>query len=150
MLGAALAAGAEAIYKQQLPDGSVVYSDHRIKGAKLLYKVSIPDEPTAPVGQAAPPGAKTEAAALDQRLRERSDAFDLAQREIISAEQALEQAKRQLDAGKEPLPGEIQSSAMGGSRVLPEYYDRVKKLEDSVAQAQARLARAYEARNQLR
>jgi hypothetical protein len=150
MLAAALPANAETIYKQQLRDGSIVYSDHRIKGAKLLYKVSIPDEPTPPVGQAAPPRPNADAGALDKRLRERSEALDRAQREIVSAGQALEKAKHQLDAGKEPSGVEVQSSAMGGTRVLPEYYDRVKKLEDSVAQAQARLDRAYEARNQLR
>ena len=150
MLAAGVPAEAGTIYKQQLPDGSVVYADHRIKGAKLLYKVSIPDEMAPPVGQAAAPRPKAEAPALDKRLRERSEALDLAQREIVGAGQALEKAKHQLEAGKEPLPGEIQSSAAGGSRVLPEYYDRVKKLEDGVAQAQARLDRAYEARNQLR
>ncbi len=148
MLAAALPAQAATIYKQQLPDGSIVYSDHRIKGAKLIYKVNIPDE--LPAAQAVAPRPNAEAAALDKRLRERSEALDRAQREIVDAWQALEKAKRQLEAGKEPLAGEVQSSAMGGTRVLPQYYDRIKKLEDSVAQAQARLDRAYEAHNQLR
>jgi hypothetical protein len=149
-LAAALPAEAETIYKQQQPDGSIVYSDHRIKGAKLLYKVSIPDELTPPAAQAAAPGPNAEAVTLNKRLRERSDALDRAQREIVGAGQALDKARRELDVGKEPLGGEAQSSAMGGTRVLPQYYDRVKKLEDKVAQAQARLDRAYEAWNQLR
>ncbi len=46
-LAVALPAVAQKIYKQQLPDGSVVYADHRIKGAKLLYQVTLPDAESA-------------------------------------------------------------------------------------------------------
>lgn len=149
-LAVALPAGAQKIYKQQLPDGTVVYADHRIKGAKLLYQVTMPDAQAQPVERAAPSRPNAESAALDKRLRERANALDRAQREVVEAELALGEAKRQLEAGKELLPGEIQSSATGSTRLLPEYHDRVKKLEDDVAKAQARLDRAYSARNQLR
>ncbi len=149
-LAVALPAGAQKIYKQQLPDGTVVYADHRIKGAKLLYQVTMPDAQAQPVERAAPSRPNAESAALDKRLRERANALDRAQREVVDAERALGEAKRQLEAGKELLPGEIQSSATGSTRLLPEYHDRVKKLEDDVAKAQARLDRAYSERNQLR
>lgn len=150
-LAAALPAVAQKIYKQQLPDGSVVYADHRIKGAKLLYQVSMPDEQLQPAARADVSGTNAaDAAALDKRLRERANALDRTQREIVVAERALEEAKRQLETGKELLPGELQSSATGGTRVLPEYHDRIKKLEDNIAQAQIRLDRAYSERNQLR
>jgi len=148
LLAAVLPAAANTIYKQQLPDGRIVYSDHRIKGAKLLYKVDMPDAQAPAPG--ARPDSKTEAAALDRRLRERSAALERAQREIVDAGQALNQAKRELELGKEPLPSEMQSNAMGGTRVLPEYYERLKKLEQGVARAQARADGAYEALNQLR
>lgn len=150
LLAAALPAGANTIYKQQLPDGRIVYSDHKIKGAKLLYKVDMPDAQTPAAAPAARPNAKAEAVALDRRLRERSAALERAQREIVDAGQALNQAKRELELGKEPLPSEMQSNAMGGTRVLPQYYERLKKLEQGVAQAQARADSAYEALNQLR
>lgn len=147
---AVLAAAANTIYKQLLPDGQIVYSDHRIKGAKLLYKVDMPDA-QAPAGTpAARPDPKADAAALDRRLRERSAALERAQREIVDAGQALDLAKRELELGKEPLPTEMQSNAMGGTRVLPQYYERLKKLEQGVAQAQARADSAYEALNRLR
>lgn len=149
-LAVALPAGAQKIYKQQLPDGTVVYADHRIKGAKLLYQVAMPDAQAQPVKRGAPSRPNAEAAALDKRLRERANALDRAQREVLDAERALGEAKRQLEAGKELLPGEIQSSATGSTRLLPEYHDRVKKLEDDVAKAQVRLDRAYSERNQLR
>jgi hypothetical protein len=149
-LAVALPAVAQKIYKQQLPDGSVVYADHRIKGAKLLYQVTMPDVQPPPVARADASGTSAEAAALDKRLRERTNALDRTQREIVDAERALEEAKRQLEAGKELLPGELQSSATGGTRVLPEYHERIKKLEDNVAKAQIRLDRVYSERNQLR
>jgi hypothetical protein len=150
-LAVALPAVAQKIYKQQLPDGSVVYADHRIKGAKQLYQVTVPDAEVPPAARADASGTSAaDAAALDKRLRARANALDRTQREIVAAERALEEAKRQLEVGKELLPGEIQSSATGGTRVLPEYYDRIKKLEDNVAQAQIRLDRVYSERNQLR
>jgi chromosome segregation ATPase len=141
---------AQKIYKQQLPDGSVVYADHRIKGAKLLYQVAVPDEAPAPVARGEASARSAEAAALDQRLRERTTTLDRAHREIVVAERAVEDAKRQLETGKELLPGELQNSATGGTRVLPEYFDRIKKLEDNVTKAQTRLDRVYSERNQLR
>jgi len=151
LLAAVLPAAANTIYKQQLSDGRIVYSDHRIKGAKLLYTVDMPDEQApAAAPAAARPDAKAQAAALDKRLRERSAALERAQREIVDAGQALDLAKRERELGKDPLPSEMQSNAMGGTRVLPQYYDRLKKLEQGVEQAQARADRAYDALNQLR
>jgi hypothetical protein len=149
-LAVALPAVAQKIYKQQLPDGSVVYADHRIKGAKLLYQVAVPDEAPAPVARSEASARRADAAALDQRLRERTSALDRAHREIVVAERAVEEAKRQLETGKELLPGELQNSATGGTRVLPEYFDRIKKLQDNVTKAQTRLESVYSERNQLR
>ena len=149
-LAVALPAVAQKIYKQQLPDGSVVYADHRIKGAKLLYRVEMPVVPAPPAVRADAARSSADTAALDQRLRERTRALDRTQREIVDAERAVEEAKRQLEVGKELLPGEIQTSAAGATRVLPEYYDRIKKLEENAAKAQTRLDRAYSERNQLR
>jgi len=146
----ALPGAAQKIYKQQLPDGSVVYADHRIKGAKVLYQVTMPDAPAAPVARPDASAQNADAAALDKRLRERTGALDRAQREVVVAERSLEEAKRQLEVGKELLPGEIQTSATGGTRVLPAYYDRIKKLEEDVARAQVRLDHVYSERNQLR
>ena len=149
-LAVALPAMGQKIYKQQLPDGSVVYADHRIKGAKLLYQVEMPDTLVPPAARVGASGPGADTAALDKRLRERAVALDRTQREVVDAERALAEAKRQLEVGKELLPGEIQISATGGSRVLPEYYDRIKKLEENAAKAQTRLDRAYSERNQLR
>jgi len=149
-LAIALEAGAQDIYKQQLPDGTVVYADHRIKGAKLLYQMSIPDAHSQPIERPAPSRPNPEAAAVDKRLRERGSALERAHREVVDAERGLAEAQRQLEIGRELRPGEIQSSANGNTHVLSGYFDRIKKLEENVNNAQERLDRAYSERNQLR
>lgn len=150
LLAVTYSAAAKKIYKQQLPDGSVVYADHRIKGAKLMYEVAMPDDLPPATPPAAAAASKTDRAALELRMRERARALDGVHREVVEAERALQLAKQQLEAGRELLPGELQVSATGGTRVLPEYHERIKQLEDNVAKAQTRLERAYSERNQLR
>jgi hypothetical protein len=70
--------------------------------------------------------------------------------EVAAAEAAVQVAKRRLDLGREPLPGERRGLAGGGSRLTPEYEARVAGLEREVADAEARLQRAQAARNEAR
>jgi hypothetical protein len=70
--------------------------------------------------------------------------------EISAAERELAVARRKLELGREPLPGERLGLKGGGSRLSPEYEARVGELEKEVSAAEARLKRAYEARNALR
>ncbi len=70
--------------------------------------------------------------------------------EISDAERSLAEARRRLEAGREPLPGERLGTATGGSRLTPEYESRIAGLERDVAAAEERVKRAYEARNALR
>jgi hypothetical protein len=70
--------------------------------------------------------------------------------EISDAERELAAARRKLEAGREPLPGERLGTAGGRSRLSPEYESRIADLEREVAAADARVKRAYEARNALR
>jgi hypothetical protein len=59
-------------------------------------------------------------------------------------------AKRRLELGREPLPGERRGLAGGGSRLTEEYEARLAGLEREVADAEARLKRANESRNAAR
>ena len=70
--------------------------------------------------------------------------------EISEAERELAAAKRRLETGREPLPGERLGTVSGRSRLSPEYERRIAGLERDVAAADARVKRAYEARNALR
>jgi hypothetical protein len=136
-LAVALPAVAQKIYKQQLPDGSVVYADHRIKGAKLLYLVTMPEGQAPPSlrADAAPPEA--DGAARDKRLRERASALDRVQRETCRRGTASTRQSVNSKWAKSCCP-RAPKLGHGWHRVLPEYYDRIKKLEDNVAKAQVR------------
>ena len=66
--------------------------------------------------------------------------------DIPTLERELAAAKRQLETGREPLPGERRGLAGGGSRLTPEYEARIAAMEREVAQSEARLKKAYESR----
>jgi hypothetical protein len=76
--------------------------------------------------------------------------IDAAMAEVSAAERELAVTRRKLELGREPLPGERLGLKGGGTRLSPEYQARVGGLERDVAAAEARLKRAYEARNAAR
>jgi hypothetical protein len=139
----AASAAAQTVYRYVTPDGRTIFSDQPVPGAKLQGTVA---PPAAPSGTPAPVESRTPAPAQQptdtraQRLRE-------ATAEVEGATQALAQARAQLQAGKEPLPGERTGTAGGGSRLNDEYWARQAANEDAVAKAQARLDAATAARN---
>jgi hypothetical protein len=146
------AAVAATIYKVQMPDGSILFTDTPPQGAKILEEReasrSQPPAVRAPTATPRPlPGMSSEPTpASAQKARP----IDAAIQEIESAERALQVARRRLELGREPLPGERLGLAGGGSRLSPEYEARVAGLEKEVADAEARLKRAFEARNAAR
>ena len=76
--------------------------------------------------------------------------IDEANVEIANAQQALNQAKAALEAGREPLPDERIGKVGGGTRLTDAYEARIKTLEDAVTAAQQRLDAALAGRNALR
>ena len=58
-------------------------------------------------------------------------------------ERELTVARRKLELGREPLPGERRGLAGGGSRLTPEYEARIAALEREVAAIEAKLKDAY-------
>jgi hypothetical protein len=151
-----LAAPAEAqrAFKYVFPDGRVVYSDKPVPGAKLEGEVQAPPPPafqTVPpsaVKPAAPGAAKD--GSREETAAARQKRFADADAEVRAATSALEQARAQLETGKEPLPGERTGTAGGGSRLNEAYEARQQANERAVAEAQERLQRAVGERNALR
>jgi len=144
---AALAGVASAqTYRYVYPDGRVIYSDKPVPGARLQGEVAPPPPGAAPAapreGAPKPPGDDPVAA----RLRLRAEADE----EVRQAEQALAQARAQLESGKEPLPGERTGTASGGSRLNEAYDARQRANGQAVAAARARFERAVAARNASR
>jgi uncharacterized protein DUF4124 len=131
---------AQVIYKSTMPDGHVIYGAEPAPGAKRVETLKAPAEKTGvqPVGP-------NDANALQQREVQREQVAGR-ENEIQLAEQALRDAEAALTAGKEPLPGERQGTAGGGSRLTDEYWVRQKALEADVTQARKRLDELRSAR----
>lgn len=163
VLGAGIAlgvTGAAAIERYVMPDGKVIYSDKPVPGAKSVRTLDPPPTPavspgtagadnqrnSAPPAVLSPPGG----AAKPSGGGSKPTTLDAAEAEIRAASTALEDAKRRLDEGREPQPGERIGTASGRSRLTQDYANRIKSLEDQMNNAQERLDRAYRQRNELR
>jgi len=78
-----------------------------------------------------------------ERLRE-------ADAELRAANAALAQARKRLELGKEPLPGERTGTVGGMSRLNDAYWARQAENEAAVKEAKARRDAAVAARNAAR
>ena len=151
-------AASQTIFKVQMPDGSVMFTDTPPPDAKILEQregrsparpPSTPaPAPSAPATQVPPQGIGFDGQPVQPSRK--SSAIDAAVTEVNEAERALQLAKRKLELGREPLAGERLGLKGGGSRLTPEYEARLEGLERDVANAELRLQRAYEARNAAR
>jgi hypothetical protein len=148
-----IAAGQTMIYKVQMPDGSVLYSDSVPSGGKVLEEreakntprmTTLPSQP----GKAAPPvaaGTRGGIPGYGSAARPTPNKGAVAT-DIPTLERELAVAKRKLELGREPLPGERRGLAGGGSRLTEEYEARIAAMEREVAATEARLKKAYESR----
>ncbi len=146
VLLALLAAGVQAqgktVYKVQLPDGRIEFTDAPPPGAKILQTITPQGNATLPAPPPAPAAASGGAT--------RGASLDAAMREVEQAERALAQARKVREAGREPREGETIGIKGGGTRTTPAYEARQQALEAEVAAAEDRVKRANEARNAVR
>ncbi len=147
---------AQSIYKVQLPDGSIMFTDTPPPDAKVLEEREAKSSPR-PAARTATPTSGAARQPMPGPLGEPAPAavpkvrpIDAAMQEIDAAERAVQVAKRRLELGREPLPGERLGLAGGGSRLSPEYEARVAGLEREVTDAESRLTKAHAARNAAR
>jgi hypothetical protein len=142
---------AQTIYKYERPDGSLVYSDEPIRGARLIER--FPAGPAAPVAtreQPAPPASDARQRA-DARADSSTSALDAADAEVRAAQKAVDDARERLQQGIEPQPGERAGNVDGKtSRLTEDYFARMKQLEQDLRAATERLDRAYQKRNQAK
>jgi hypothetical protein len=143
-------AAAQSVYKYQRPDGSTVYSDVPLSGAKLIGRFEL--IPVAAPEKARPAGPERGAAKdPDELARQRAQDLEAADAAIKEAEQSLKEALERQQAGVEPLPGErLGNVDARTSRLGPQYFERQRALAAEVDAARARLEEAYRQRNQLR
>jgi len=140
-----LATGQSMIYKVQMPDGSVMYSDTVPSGGKVLEEREAKSTPRVNTVPSQP--AATRAGVSPNILRPVAPAKGATPpANVETLERDLAVAKRKLELGREPLPGERRGLAGGGSRLTPEYEARIAAMEREVAATEAKLKSAYEAR----
>lgn len=157
LAAAPLLAAGQTIYKVQMPDGSVMFTDTVPAGGKVLEEreakstprvTTLPSQPqgkATPPAQAAvarpgiPPGSTVRPVDPNSKLNYSAPS-------IANSERELAVARRKLELGREPLPGERRGLAGGGSRLTPEYESRISDLEREVAAAEAKLKKAYDSR----
>jgi flagellar motility protein MotE (MotC chaperone) len=140
-------AQAQTVKKYITPDGKTVYSDSPIPGAREVGEIKAPprlDSGSSPRTQGAARSEAQQVEALDKRLQQQA-----AQRDRIGAlEDKLEEAKKTLAEGKEPLPGERKGIVGAGTRLTDAYWDRQKANQKAVDNAQRALDDAIAAQKQ--
>jgi hypothetical protein len=146
----ATSAGAQAIYKYVRPDGRVIYSDKPVPGAKLEEEIEPP--PPADPANAARQGKENEASGKDfgRAADQRASSLDQAWEDLRLWTRRLEEARANLEAGREPREGERTGTVSGKARMNDAYWQRQKDDAAAVAEAEARVRQAQDAVNALR
>ncbi len=140
---------AETVYKYQRLDGSTLYSDVPLRGAKLIGRFELVPVPRP--AKAAPAGPGRGAVKdPDELAHQRVQDLDAADAAIKATEHSLKEALERQQAGVEPLAGERLGNVGGRSRLTPDYFERQRALAAEADAARARLDEAYRQRNQLR
>jgi hypothetical protein len=147
----ALPAEAQSIFKYVRPDGSVVYSDKPVPGARLEEEMQRAPQPDPAAAAAARARQEQRAKALNEAAAQRAKSIDQAENDLREWTRRLDEARLRLDAGREPLPGERTGVVFQGkSRLNEGYWARQDENEAAVAEAEARVAQARSTLQSLR
>ncbi|OWW20743.1 DUF4124 domain-containing protein [Noviherbaspirillum denitrificans] len=150
---------ATKVYRQVTPNGRVIYSDKPVKGARVDETLTIDPPPTGtpsaavsgtppspPMGTLPTPVDRVTVIPVPGKPRTADDA----QADVIRAEMLLEDARKRMEAGAEPLPGERIGTASGGTRLSDDYHARQKRLAEEVAVAENVLKKSIAERDALK
>lgn len=151
--------GVTKIFRHVMPDGRVVYSDKPLKEGKVdqtivvdppikgnLWTTEAGSPPKVAPSSMPTPVSRVEAAPAPGQQKTLEDATA----DVIRAEMRLEDARKRQKAGVQPLPGERTGTVSGRSRLNEAYEARQKALAKEVAEAEAALEKAVQARDALR
>ena len=118
-------------------DGNVTFSDQPVPGSVESESISI-DAPPPP--QERMTESQREAQAIinkANRIQPQDTAGQNKALQGTSDKQDLESARKQLEQSKVVGEGDRQGKAGGGTRLKPEYHERVRKAEQALKDAEA-------------
>jgi hypothetical protein len=136
---AASSALAQPVVKSTMPDGKIVYGEKPVPGAAKVETIEPPPAKTG-VSTAVTPEEKARAETASRQRAQATAADAAKQSRLDAARKAVKDAELAIEKGKEPLPGERQGLAGGGSRLSDAYFARQKSLENALANARKNLA----------
>ncbi|MEI6738453.1 MAG: DUF4124 domain-containing protein [Pseudomonadota bacterium] len=134
---------AELLYKHVDKEGKVSYSDKPPKNGEKVERVEV-DTSANIVKLQTKDGSGKEQKFADIKARgdARAALRDKLQKEVTTAEQNMEKAKKALEDGRAPAEGETRIvTGKNGNSILrqPEYYTRIAALEEAVNKAETQL-----------
>ncbi len=137
----------EKVYRWQAEDGTIMFSDTPPADVdkKNLELQSIP--PTNTTSPSAEQNMQQSVDQAGERIDQRQQSRQALQNELNDTNARLEQARSELEANRQPQPGERQGSAGGGSRLTQSYFERIERQENEIKQLEGR---ATELQQQLR
>jgi len=147
VLAAAADVQTAQVYKSVDKEGNVTYSEEPPPGVEA-QPVAIETHPTQERRQEAEDvrlRMLQEGQEVDRQLAQQRQRREALHIELERAEQALVEARRRLDDGMEPLPGERVGTVSGKSRLREEYFARVERLKDAVKAAERQVQEAQDA-----
>lgn len=116
------------------PQGTVTFSDQPVPGNTGTAVVPV-DAPTPPSDSMSE--SQREAQEVIKRARQIQP--EQQQNGKDKADQDLDAARSQLEAAKQVREGDRKGTAGGGSRLTPEYMERVEAAEKQVQEAEQKL-----------
>ena len=117
--------------------GNVTFSDKPVTGSVTSERISI-DAP-APSPDRINKSQQESQAIIDKANRSQQQRDTTGQREAQkskTSKQSVENARKQLEQAKIVGEGDRQGKAGGGTRLTPEYQERVKAAEENLKQAE--------------
>lgn len=126
-------ATAETAYRSVDEQGNVTFSDTPIEGAAQEEKVKI-DAP-APSQERQQESLQREAELQKAAGQAGASGTTSQADQKKAASESLREAEKQLEDAREVREGDRQGTAGGGSRLKPEYQERVREAEEAVDRA---------------
>lgn len=140
----------DKVYRWQAEDGTIMFSDTPpadVDTENLELQQIPPTNTASPVSEQ---NMQQSADQAGERIDQRQQSRQAVQGELDATRTRLEQARSELEMGRQPQPGERQGKAGGGSRLSQSYFERIERQENEVKQLEQRTSELQQQLQSLR